>query len=40
MPKKTPMEASHALQKDNENSFEPLTIIEETNPNANIESGK
>ena len=40
MPKKTPMEESHVLHKDNENSFEPLTIIGETNFDENTESGK
>ena len=40
MSKKTPMEQRHVLQKDNKNSFGPLTIIEETNFDENIESRK
>ena len=40
IPKKTPMETIPVLQKDNENSFDPLTIIKETNFDENIESGK
>ena len=40
MSKKTPMESSQVLQKGNENSFEPLTIIEETNFDEDIESRK